>query len=211
MKKIVACISAFVMILGFSLQVQAELISRGTDNLGNRLIYDSSLDLTWYDYTHGDGNWQYQTDWAQNLTVNWNGKTFDDWRLPITFDQNQRGYECTNSELGYLHYTELGNRGWFDADGNWQSWGDMLKNKGLFINLQSDFYWSATEYINTGSAWGFNIYNGEQDISYKGNDSYRYGIAVREGDVASVPLPAALLLFGSGLTCLLGIRRRFER
>ena len=36
----------------FSVQAHAELYDRGNDTLGNRLIYDTDLDITWYDYTN---------------------------------------------------------------------------------------------------------------------------------------------------------------
>ena len=40
------------MVLVFSMQAQAALQNLGTDSLGNRLIYDTDLNITWYDYTN---------------------------------------------------------------------------------------------------------------------------------------------------------------
>ena len=46
MKKLILVIAFLV----FSSSVaNATLINRGTDSLGNRLIYDDILDITWYD------------------------------------------------------------------------------------------------------------------------------------------------------------------
>jgi len=34
------------------MQAEATLFLRGTDTLGNQLIYDSDRNITWYDYMH---------------------------------------------------------------------------------------------------------------------------------------------------------------
>jgi hypothetical protein len=67
MKKIFILLVALVMVLGFS--VQATLILKGTDSLGNRLIYDNDLDITWYDYTQSGYTWNGQMAWADALSV----------------------------------------------------------------------------------------------------------------------------------------------
>ena len=94
--------------------------NRGTDSLGNRLIYDSDLDITWYDYTNDYDTWQNQMDWAGALYVDFGGTHYTDWRLPTTVDGYQvygydgtttEGYNITSSEMGHLFYTELGNKG----------------------------------------------------------------------------------------------------
>ena len=73
--------------------------------------------------------------------------------------------------------------------------------------IQWGYYWSGTEFAPaTEGAWGFALGYGFQYDLYK-TDSY-YALAVRPGDVAAVPVPAAAWLFGSGLLGMLGVARR---
>ncbi len=55
MKK-VRSISIIVLLVAVffisTLSADAGLQNRGTDSQGNRLIYDSDLNITWYDYTN---------------------------------------------------------------------------------------------------------------------------------------------------------------
>jgi hypothetical protein len=76
-----------------------------------------------------------------------------------------------------------------------------------FSNIHSDFYWSETEY-DDDNAWdfGFNQY-GYQSISDKVEyDNYAW--AVHSSDIAAVPVPAAVWLFGSGLMGLFSLARK---
>lgn len=106
--------------LSFSTMAHAMLIDRGADSLGNKLIYDTDLNIIWYDYTKSRDTWQNQVNWASNLSVTFGSQTFDDWRLPNTVDgpmtwsyggSTSYGYNNTSSEMGHLYYTELGNLG----------------------------------------------------------------------------------------------------
>jgi hypothetical protein len=85
MKKAIVMMS-MVLVLGLGQAfAQAELIDRGADVLGNHLIYDKDLNITWYDFTKSQDNWNNQVSWAQNLTVNLaDGRSFTGWRLPTT-------------------------------------------------------------------------------------------------------------------------------
>ncbi len=48
------------------------------------------------------------------------------------------------------------------------------------VNVQSNNYWSATEYApNTNNAWNFNMNNGNQNANNKNNSFY--GWAVQSG------------------------------
>jgi hypothetical protein len=47
MKRGFTFLFCLAMVPGISMQALAALELRGTDSLGNRLIYDSDLDITW--------------------------------------------------------------------------------------------------------------------------------------------------------------------
>ena len=130
----------------------------------NGLIYDDVLDITWlqdanYAQTSGfdsDGimTWDDAMQWASGLTVG----GYTNWRLPNTVDVgndgNTEGVDSgysftTHSEMSHLFYETLGNLGWEDSSGTYQS-NYGVKNVGPFINIQTDHpsdYWSATELI----------------------------------------------------------------
>jgi len=140
------------------------------------------------------------------------------------------GYNITSpsSELAYMYYVNLGLKGYFDTAGNAQSnWGifgngiigDMnssrsgQNNVGLVHNLQNSVYWSGSEYkyapspdINLDLASVFFTDVGIQVVNLKGHQYYAW--AVRSGDVAAVPVPAAFWHFGSGLIGLLSFTRK---
>ena len=107
-------------------------------------------------------------------------------------------YNVTSSPMGDLFYNQLGGVARSDIAITHNT------NYNLFTNVQSDVYWSSTEY--DGGARYFNILCGYQDNIPKPFQSYAW--AVRPGDVAAVPVPGAFWLFGSALVCLMGLKRR---
>ena len=135
MKKLFIVTAIVVTVLGFSLESQANLVNRGTDSLGNRLIYDSDRKITWYDFTYShvssSDTWGGSLNWASNLSVTLNGNVYDDWRLPtVTFKEDPPssygysgsdtfGYNITSSEMGHLFYTALGNIPYYATDGSY--------------------------------------------------------------------------------------------
>lgn len=199
--------------------------------------YDTTLDITWladanaavgsiYD-THIPGTglmeWALADTWASNLNVN--GIT--GWRLPTlgpiwgpTFDYTfnfdgtaDRGYNIsapgtayagrTASEMAHLFYNTLGNLAYYDTSGTGPQPGWGLTNTGPFSNFQSDDYWSGVKSFDGWWDFAFN-YGIQNSVS----GTYSYALAVRDGDVSAVPVPAAIWLFGSGLIGLAGMARR---
>ena len=144
MKRILFCMLAMLVVFALVTPAHAFLINRGTDTLGNRLIYDNDLDITWYDFSNAANSWQNQVNWALGLSVTFGSTTYDDWRLPLTVDglyvfgwdgTTTAGYNITNSEMGHLFYTELGNKGYYAIDGTNPQPGWGLTNTGDFQNL----------------------------------------------------------------------------
>lgn len=213
--------------LGWSLAAQAALIDRG-----GGLVYDSDRNLTWlananlgagsaYDdgYSNSDGYMTAQAalDWAANLSYfdSVRNVTWDDWRLPSTAQPDPTcaqqqgggafsyGANCTGSEMGHMFYVELGGTAMSAISAS--SDPDLA----LFTNLQSDGYWSQTQY-DASFAWVFNFGYGLQGPDQKVLGYYAW--AVRDGDVAVVPAPGAAWLLGTGVLALAGrARRRLAR
>ena len=210
------------IVLGVSMPTHAALQNRGTDTLGNRLIYDSDLNITWYDYTNStSSSWDYHMNWASALTVNIGGTVYDDWRLPtITIMETPAvhsygglttfGYNITSSEMGHLFHTELGNLGRYDTSGNDRGAGNRLVNTDPFMHLQPHYYYSNTG--NPNDFWTavyFNYYSGEQYVAAKlalGGTGL-YSMAVRQGNVVPEPASFAMLL---GIGGMLWAGRRFS-
>ena len=196
------------VLLSASGAVQAALFDRG-----GGLIYDDDLNVTWlananygagsvYDdlasSTDGRMSWANAVSWAANLSYydSVRNVTYTDWRLPVNIN-----ILSSVTEIDHLLYTELG--------GN--AWNSILTthnaNYFLFQNIQDDVYWSNTSNI---ACLGFGThYSCSAGTAHPYNESIGlYAWAVRPGDVAAVPVPAAAWLLGSGLLGLTGFSRK---
>jgi len=191
-------------------------------------------------YSGGQMNWSTANAWAAALNpygsgiTGWrlpttnpiDGTTADDATVSYIGTEDH-GYNVsapgtlfagsTASEMAYMYYNTLGDKGYCNpttstvssCSGPQAGWG--LTNTGPFSNVQSNLYWSATEYAPiTSNAWTFNFTFGLQGYNgnYISNNVGGYAWAVHAGNVGVVPVPAAVWLFGSGLLGLIGIARK---
>jgi len=174
------------MMVSFSAMAHADLSVVGSGSIQGvtgryQLIYDSALNITWLDYSAPLSTWQNQADWASGLIVDFNGRNITGWSLPTTMDNDSSiGWNITSSQLGYLFYTELGNKVMYDANGNYQPHGG-LTNTGPFKDLVDYLYWSGTASVS--GVWGFDTWNGHQDIFTIG--SLGTALAVLPGNIAA--------------------------
>lgn len=221
-------------IVALPLTAQSALLER----LGGLAYYDDVTNLTWLADANAAGtqmNWVDANSWAADLNVvgvtGWrlpdtnpiDGTTADDLEVSNNGTED-RGYNVSApgtlyagsmaSEMAYLFYNTLGNLGYCDpalstiSSCSGPQVGSGLTNTGPFSNIQSEWYWSATDFAPViGNAWAFNM-----DLGFNGDGGDKthnfYAWAVHSGDVSAVPIPAAVWLFGSGLIGLIGLARR---
>lgn len=126
--------------------------------------------------------------------------------------------------MGYMHYVNLGyyapdgtpfQPGWSPAPNVNFIDGNGIKSS--FLNLQANEpYWSETEYAiyPEDAVWKFSFRTGIQGLGSSKSLNFDYVWAVRDGDVPDtrpVPKPTTMLLLGSGLLGLVGLRRKFRK
>jgi hypothetical protein len=168
-------------------EVRAALI----DNLNGTVtqIRNDGVELMWIqsaDLAGGPTNWWDAMEWAANLDY----AGYRDWRLPTT-DNAGLGFSMTESEMGYLYYTELGNPP-----------GGPFANAGPFSGLEH-LFWSSTEYGEEG-AYVF-WFSWDNDSGFQ-NTEYKEPLALSDTiypwAVRTIPEPATLLLLGCGALTL---------
>lgn len=199
------------------------------------LAYDTDLgtfqsgdpsSMTGYINSNGSMSWTGTRFWFEAMN-NSGYLGYNNWRLPTMIDTGAPGCEAivfsgtdcgynvltvdtsgaVYSEMATLFYNTLGNDASRREDGSIRN-GNRLTNTGPFANLLPDYYWSEMEDQSDPlfNAWYLRFRSGLQFPGYKANQFY--ALAVRDGDVSAVPVPAAVWLFGSGLLGLVGIARR---
>jgi hypothetical protein len=224
-------ISGLLLLLVVSSSAHAALLSRA----GGQAFYDTELDVTWvadanlarttgYDFD-GALTWAGSQAWIASLNSSVYLGT-SDWRLPGLVDTGTPGCNFANSgtdcgynvetkvsgvvksELAHLFYETLGNSARYDATGAPTGCGLLcLTNVGPFSNVQTWLYWTGTTYApDAGYAWDIDFEDGLQYFEVK-TTANRFSWAVRSGDIAVVPVPAAAWFMASGLG-LLGLIRR---
>lgn len=211
------------LIFGHAAPSEATMFVLGTDAAGNQLIYDQTLDITWYDYSRPPDTWQNQMDWAAALDVDFGGSHYTDWRLPVTAGSDSTcsfpssiGFNCTGSEMGYLYYVALDNAMSGPLDTSFTD--GFSGNPASFQHLVGQPYWSLTESEAEPliSAYYFRFDIGLQSRTLKAFlPPLVYGLALRPGFTSlpppppptePVPEPATWLLVGSGVVAA----RRFQ-
>ena len=132
------------------------------------------------------------------------------------------------AELAYMYNVNLGLKGFIAPTGvlqadfgifgngtfNGVDQNSFGQNNFDFVkNLQSFVYWSGSDKlifygfadVKIDVAFSFDTDDGNQTISRKEIPNYAW--AVRDGDVAPVPIPATIYLFATGLLGLLRFKR----
>jgi hypothetical protein len=222
-------IFAMAMLAG---SASAAIVDRGGGMLYDDVLRVTWLQDANFARTSGysvDGRmaWPDAKVWAENLVFG----GFSDWRLArnspvngVTWNHDYSvdgltdfGYNITspNSELAYMFHVNLGLKSRYapvtSADqpdfGVFRN-GTMggAADVGLVKNLESDAYWSGTlvERSQGSEAWAFATGIGNQGTGNFGANFFSW--AVRDGDVAIIPLPSGFWLFASGIVMIIARR-----
>lgn len=136
MKKNILCfLITVIAVLVFATTAKADLILRGEDNSGYNLVYDTDLDITWYDFSHFAPEYQEAVVWADQLSVRVGTTEFTDWRLPSILEGNiSNSGSLHQSEVEHLYLFELEK---YQVLHPWAFPGKWM----YFDNLPGGYYW----------------------------------------------------------------------
>ena len=164
--------------------------------LGGQAYYDANLDVTWAADSGGGGLmfWDDANTWLSGLTIGGIGG----WRLPNAdvngddiVESCHGGAPCADNELGFIFNRE----------------GITPATPGPFTNVLIEGYSTSTEHVlNTSQVWAVGFGDGANAIIGKFKNAIPW--PVHDGDVAVVPKPTAIALFGPAGLCLAGLSRR---
>jgi hypothetical protein len=204
-----------------SLLGRSALTEGGTDY---QAYYDDAQNITWVadanlaasnafgvadisgGWPAGDMSWTKVNEWIAAMnTASYLGAS--NWRLPTTLLPDPTcqygssyGRYCTGSEMGHLGNVD----------------GIVVVSPTPFTNVKNEFYWSGTS-AGSNSQWGFHFAYNNEGVFYFGQQlqipitfDHYYAWAVRDGDIAAVPVPPAVWLFGSALGVMGVLRRKLS-
>jgi hypothetical protein len=182
MKKLLAGL-AVGMVLGMTGVASAELVVDGTVNYegsDRKLIYNDNLNITWLDYSYL-GDWHKTNEWANGISVSFGGNAYDNFRLPEI-----------NELVNIVNGT---------GEGVWSPFNNLVLNS---------VYWSNTQGYGSIEIMLSNPCGPTQSWTGTPYNNF-HGIAVFDGRIPQatpVPVPASMLLLGTGLAGLIGARRK---
>jgi hypothetical protein len=149
--------------------------------------------------------------WANGLHI----ASYDDWVIPLALpfypvqscSGSYFGYDCLDSHIAHVWYSELGNIG-----GGYAGHSNTLTNTGPFTNINPAGYWeSELVQFNLNSfdnSYAIYFYAGN---GFQAEDSllhFNYAVAVRYGDVlGEVPEPPTIFLVILGLVVVYRVIR----
>ena len=161
---------------------------------GDGTITDTDRNLMWLQDANYAMTSGYDDDGMMTLSaaMTWADTLFfaghSDWRLPSSLNSDGSGpcagWNCTDSELGHVYYTELGNTAQ-------QGYDTGSVNVGDFINLPLSHIWTSTT-DGANSTLVFDFYGGQQTWHSDPNAGH-WAMAVRV-----VPEPISSVLFITG-------------
>ncbi len=198
MKKILFFLISMTVVIGLGITVKADLILRGEDNLGHNLVYDTDLDITWYDFSYFSPEYEDAVIWANQLSVKVGSKEFTDWRLPKVLNGEDYNVELPHhTEIGHLYLIELPNSEalfpWIFLD-NWRDFDSLLggyywmfqakdvNDMGSYESREAPAYNSYYRKLKFVPVFGVNRPKVNKHTLFYKKDKY-LGVAVHPGDI----------------------------